>query len=107
MNQPVHTINYKDLPPITLPREIEIDFDKEDTEGDPNRTKWLILNSIVKAWKQDAAVLRLFRKYCANDGWSAGFTVRFWNMTASELKQIQEWFYDENIENKNNPEPKA
>lgn len=92
MNQSVHTINYKDLPPITLPREIEIDFDKGDTEGPPSRTKWLVLNSIVEAWEQDTAVLRLFRKYCANDGWSNGFTIRFWDMTASELKQIKEWF---------------
>ena len=102
MNQPVHTINYKDLPPITLPREIEIDFDKGDTEGPPSRTKWLVLNSIVEAWEQDTAVLRLFKKYCVNDGWSNGLTIKFWEMTPSELKLVWRWFYDGKDDKKNN-----
>lgn len=45
--------------------------------------------------EKDLEVLKIFKKYCAYDGWHNGLHLKAWEMNEKELTKIREWFENE------------
>jgi len=74
-------------------KRTRIEFEKE-LEDDENN-QWL--KDIIEEFKEtekSLEVLKIFKKYCAYDGWHNGLHLKAWEMNEKELTKIRDWWLD-------------